>query len=98
MLFGVALSGSILFFYCYFGQNATDYYLEMADCVFESKWYLQPIEFQKYSLNIIQNAQQPIYYHGFGVAKLSLYTYCRVSLPFLCGDWLIYIHIWNFGF
>lgn len=80
MLIGVTLSGSILYFYCYFGQNATDYHLKMADCVFESNWYLQPVIFQKYFITIIQNAQQPIYYHGFGVAKLNLNTYCRVRL------------------
>lgn len=78
MIIGALISGSNLFLYCYFGHIATDCYLSIADCIYESKWYNQEKILQKFFLIIIQNAQQPFYYHGFGVARLNLNTYRTV--------------------
>lgn len=80
MIIGLAVGGSNLFMYCYFGHNATDSYTAIADCLFELKWYNQPLNLQKQFIVIIQNAQQPIYYDGFGVAHLNLNTYCKVNI------------------
>lgn len=68
-----------LFLYCYFGHLATECYLEMADCLYESQWHNYPLKLQKYLLLTIQNAQQPFYYHGFGMIYLNLNTYCKVG-------------------
>lgn len=51
----------------------------MFHCLYKMKWRKQPIKLQKYVLLMIQNMQQPIYYHGFNVAILNLGTFIKVS-------------------
>lgn len=79
MVIAIALSELILFVYCYNGYIATDCYLKMANLLFESKWYNQHLEQQKMYGLMIQNAQQIYHYHGFGIMKLNLDTYVKVS-------------------
>lgn len=78
MIIGVGLSGSNLFLYCYYGHLATDNSSGIADVIFETNWYIHLLEMQKYLILMIQNAQRPFYYHGFGMARLSLGTYTQV--------------------
>lgn len=51
----------------------------MADTLYEASWPDLPIELQKYFIVMIGNAQQPLYYHGFGMAILNLQTFTKVS-------------------
>lgn len=74
------MNGLFLLFYCFFGHLATDCYLNMADCLYDSEWYKKPLKLQKYYLLTIQNAQKPCFYHGFGMATLNLNTYGKVCI------------------
>ncbi|XP_055305901.1 odorant receptor 22c-like [Sitodiplosis mosellana] len=76
MLFGVFVSGTNLFVYCFFGKLATESYTKIADCLYEANWREVSIDLQKYIIVMIQNAQRPLYYHGFGIAVLNLETFC----------------------
>lgn len=67
-----------LFFYCFYGKSATEYYLNFADLLFQSKWYELPNKLQKSIIIMIGNAQQPLYYHGFNIAYLNLETFTNV--------------------
>lgn len=71
---------SILFLHCYFGKLATDSFLNMTDCLFECNWQDLPIELQKYFIMLIENAQRPLYYHGFKIAVIDLVTFAKVKL------------------
>lgn len=58
---------------------ATESFEAMSDCLYESNWPELPIELQKYFILMIQNAQRPLYYHGFEIAVLKMETFCKVS-------------------
>lgn len=68
----------ILFFYCYFGELATESYEKMADILYESNWYGLPVALQKRFVVMIIDMQQPIHYHGFGIANLNLSSFLAV--------------------
>ncbi|XP_055309198.1 uncharacterized protein LOC129573051, partial [Sitodiplosis mosellana] len=68
----VFISGSNLFLYCYYGGRATIDIVSYSNLLFESAWFKLPIEFQKLVIVMIANAQIPIDYDGFGVARLNL--------------------------
>lgn len=72
----------VLFLYCYYGAVATESFEGMADALYETNWQDLPIALQKYILIMMINSQQPLYYHGFGVAILNLELYTRVSTFF----------------
>lgn len=69
---------SLLFLYCYFGKIATESFLTMSDYLFEADWLDASVDFQKNYILIIQNAQRPIFYHGFQLATLDLGTFAKV--------------------
>lgn len=76
----VALSGTLqVFFYCYFGKLASESYEKIPNCLYKFNWYELPVNFQKYFTMMIQNAQKPIHYHGFGFIILELETFMQVS-------------------
>lgn len=75
---GTNLSNLLL--YCYYGKQTTDYYAAYADCLFESQWYKLPVDLQKVMLMVIGNAQRPLFYHGFRIARMNLETFTSVSL------------------
>lgn len=72
------LSGSIMFFYCYYGEMATTSFENLADALYESNWQNFPPQLQKYFVLMIGNAQIPLFYHGFHVSILSLNTFAQV--------------------
>lgn len=57
---------------------ATESYEQMAQCLFDSNWTGMSIELRKNLIVMIQNSQQPLYYHGFGIFILNLETYTKV--------------------
>lgn len=75
----IFISVGNLFLYCYFGANATHSYEKMIDSLYNTNWEDLSVKLQKYFILMIANAQQPSYYHGFGVAILNLGTFTKVS-------------------
>lgn len=71
------MSGAL--FYCFFGRMATEQFSQMADCLFQSDWPNLPIQLQKYYILMIDNAQLPLCYHGFGMTIMNLETFTKVS-------------------
>lgn len=78
-IFVAVVVTSLLFLYCYFGKNATESFQTMSDCLFEADWFDVRVDLQKYYIMIVQNAQHPIFYHGFHLAILDLSTFAKVS-------------------
>lgn len=70
---------SSLFVYCFFGKMATESYVQMADCLFDSKWFELPLQLQKYFIIMIKNAQRPMFFHCLGVIVLDLLTFTTVK-------------------
>lgn len=71
---------STLFLYWYFGKRSTEYFEEMANCLYESNWPKLSIKLQKYLILMIANMQKPIYYHGLSIANLDLKTFNQVRI------------------
>lgn len=79
MLFAMIITGLTLYLYCYYGKHATDSYASYADCLFNSKWLALPVNLQKYYILMIAHAQKPLFYQGYGIVKLDLETFSKVS-------------------
>lgn len=69
---------SALFLYAYFGTFATGVFEKYGDYLVESNWNEQSIEFQKYILLMIRNAQQPQSYKGNELFVLDLRCFAKV--------------------
>ncbi|XP_031636677.1 odorant receptor 49a-like [Contarinia nasturtii] len=74
----VFVSSFNLFLYCYFGNRSTDECFSYANLLFESSWFELPVMLEKFITVMIANAQRPLFYHGFGVARLNLDTFCSM--------------------
>lgn len=68
-----------MFFYCYFGKMASESYGKIPNCLYKFNWYYLPVNFQRFFIIMIRNAQVPVHYHGFGIAVLDLQTFAQVS-------------------
>lgn len=68
-----------LYLFCFFGVKATESYEKMAICVYEFNWPDLSIDLQKNLILVIKNMQKPIFYDGFGIARLNLETFSNVS-------------------
>lgn len=72
---------TILFGYCYCGMLATESFEKMSDCIyFDLNWQALSLKLKKYCILMIENMQQPIYYHGSGIVILDLYTFIQASV------------------
>lgn len=69
-----------LLLYCYLGKTVTESYSKYAECLYELNWTQLPIDLQKYLIVMIQNAQCPLFYHGFNIMTLNLVTFSNVSI------------------
>lgn len=58
---------------------ATESFLQMSECLYESNWPVLAPNLQKYFVIMIGNTQQPIYYNGFGLVVLNLEAFGKVS-------------------
>lgn len=76
LIFGVVS----LFVFCFFGKMATQSYETMADSLYDANWHQRPVKVQKLIMLIIANAQQPLFYHGSGIAVLNLELFTKVIL------------------
>lgn len=77
-IFGTITNLLILYAYCYYGKLATDYYAQYAERLCYSKWMNLPTNIQKYFIMMIAYAQEPMFYHGYGIVELNLNTYTKV--------------------
>lgn len=68
-----------LFVYCHIAYKSTEQSLNVGDFIYETNWNQLPIKYQKYFILMIQNAQQPMHYHGFKMIKIHLGTFTAVS-------------------
>lgn len=68
--------------YCYFGKMATESFLDMSCCLFESDWLHLPVKLQRFFILMIADAQLPLHYHGFHIATLNLETFTKVTKKF----------------
>lgn len=82
LLFAIFDGTLCLFLYCYFGKLATDSFVNMADCLYESRWQNLSIDLQKYLVIMMANAQAKYHFHGFKIAVLNLDTFRKVKRHF----------------
>lgn len=78
VLITIGIIATKLFLFCFFGKMATESFIEMADCLFESNWQSLPIHLQKYFILMINNVQKPLFYSGYGIIILNLETFTKV--------------------
>lgn len=71
---------SNIFLFCYFGKLATESYANLCDYLYEFNWHELPNDLQKYFILMIGNAQQTLYYSGFGMIILDLETFSKVRM------------------
>lgn len=67
-----------LFLYCYFGQLATEGFIQMSNVLYDSNWSHQSVQLQKCIVFMMSNMQKPLYFNGFGVANLNMRTFISV--------------------
>lgn len=93
MLVAISSSGILLFIFCHFGKMATDAFFSFGDYAYQTEWYTIPIKKQQYFQLIIQIAQNPLCYKGFGI-NLDLQTFSAVwNLPWSFAPFIS----WNFN-
>lgn len=68
-----------IFMHCLFGKLATDQFDQLPNYLFESNWPNLPLQLQKYFVLMMANAQQPLYFSGFGIVILNLETFTKVN-------------------
>lgn len=83
MLIAALVGGMNLFLYSFFGHLATDFYLNLSDDLFESKWHQFPLNLQKYLIIMMGNSQQLLHYHGLGITNLNLNNYLKVNWVYM---------------
>lgn len=68
-----------LYLYCFAGAIISNNCLLFADALFESNWHRMPKTFQKYFIIMIAETQRPIYLEGYGIIRISLEAFTKVS-------------------
>lgn len=85
-----------IFIYCYFGQNVTTKFSEVADIFYELHWYDYPMTEQKYVIMMLTRAQRPFYFSGYFISSCSLPTFKLVSTNEDSYKFVYYILILRF--
>lgn len=62
-----------------FGQMTSDSFADFGADFYDGPWLKLPIHLQKSFILMIQNAQEPLRYDGFGVTYLDLSTLNEVN-------------------
>lgn len=78
LLFEICVGLLNPFYFCYFGKQSTESYVQMGNCAYDIAWYNLPIELEKFLILFIENAQEPLYYRGLNVVTLDLQTFSMV--------------------
>lgn len=71
---------------CYFGDLASESFTKMGDVAYDANWPDISISLQKFIILIIGDTQQPLYYHGFGIALLNLETFSKVHINIIISQ------------
>ncbi|GAB0092572.1 hypothetical protein DMENIID0001_075770 [Sergentomyia squamirostris] len=69
---------SQIFMLCYFGQIIRDCSDDMAQCLYETRWYELHIVDQKDLLMLMVRFQYPIKVETFGFGAISIYTFVQI--------------------
>lgn len=79
-----ATVSSFLFpsFFCYFGTSASEH-VSISDVIYDSNWYDQPIEIQKYIGLMIARSQEEVNFSGIGLVTCSLEVFGKVNCVLL---------------
>lgn len=79
-ILAVGVSFGIIFTYCFAGTLATESFLKCAEYTYDIRWYLQPIEYQKYIIIILMESQKEFRFHGFKIAYCNFEIYMKVRM------------------
>lgn len=88
MVLAMATGFENMVLYNSFGQMTSNSFADIGDDFYAGPWLKLPIHLQKSFILMIQNAQKPRRYDGFGVAHLDLSTLGEVralNLFFVCN-------------
>lgn len=80
VVFSVPASLVTLYVYCYAGSMMTVHFEELADVVYQSKWYEYDPQIRKCLVLLIANCQKPMVFNGFKLIYLTLNTFARVCM------------------
>lgn len=74
-----------LFFVCEIGERVSQEFEMFDETLYQSKWYLFPIELQRMLVIVVSNAQQSVFVQGFGNILCTRDSFKRVRL-FFCRE------------
>lgn len=85
MVLAMATGLENMVLYNSFGQMTSNSFANIGADFYNGPWLKLPIHWQKSFVLMIQNAQEPLRYDGFGVVHLDLNTLADVNdkIPFL---------------
>lgn len=87
-MMGVPLWLLTLYIICYAGSMMTMHFEELADVVYQPKWYEYDPQIKKYMVLLIANCQQMLELDGLKLVYLSVVTFSRVSIS-TCGSHIL---------
>lgn len=79
MVLAMATGFENIILYNSFGQMTSNSFADIGADFYDGPWLKLPIHLQKSFIMLIQNAQKPLRYDGFGVAHLDLNTLGEVN-------------------
>lgn len=68
---------------CLLGRMVTEQFAQMPNHLFQSRWYILPVDVQKYFILMLTNTQQPVFFDGFGMFVLNLETFSAVQIKII---------------
>lgn len=68
-----------LYLCCFAGAVLTDNTKMFADVLFDTRWWELPNQFQKYYIIMIALTQKPNYLEGYGIIRLTLEAFSKVT-------------------
>lgn len=72
-----------LFFFCNFGDNVTNRFLDVSDDLYGVAWHLLPLDMKKQFPMMISLSQKEIYVRGVGNANCTRELFMQVSIILL---------------
>lgn len=71
-----------IYIFCQFGEIVTGEFMELSEVIYQLDWYTFPPEIQRTLTTLLINAQQPVYFMGFGNIICTCETYKKVNFNF----------------
>lgn len=88
LFIGILSSGSSLFLYSNYANKSTNFYIDLADLLYESNWTKLSAKMQINLIVIIRDAQKPIFYHMIHTRNLHLKTFLQVMNYLRSSTWI----------